>query len=183
MAKARAGQQGCFCADLVSTASRSSPRRRATFYVTLNTPLALSDAFPNAQHGGVYPEPVEGPLSVWEFFDAATLKPERVECRPKEVAPTWPRPRFARRRQASRKFSSNAKANCRPKPISPEDARRTDQKAPHPEPFQRAAGRAQQRPRPSPARSTPASGSPARGPARWYKSTPGTHPTNVVARP
>ena len=45
-----------------------------------------------AQRGGVYPEPVEGPLSVFEIFGGTTLKAERVECPLKEVAPTLSRP-------------------------------------------------------------------------------------------
>ena len=49
------------------------------------------------------------PLSALEFFDAATLKAKRVECLLKEVAPTCPRPRFARRGQASRIYPLRSK--------------------------------------------------------------------------
>ena len=41
-------------------------------------------------------------MSALEFLDTATLKAECVECLLKEVAPTYPRPRFAWRGQASR---------------------------------------------------------------------------------
>ena len=41
-------------------------------------------------------------VSALQLLDAATLKAERVECLLKEVAPTCPLPRFARRGQASR---------------------------------------------------------------------------------
>ena len=62
-----------------------------------------------AQQGGFYPEPVEVPLSVWDIFYVTTLKAQRVECQRKEVAPTRPRPRFARRGQASRIYPLRSK--------------------------------------------------------------------------
>ena len=80
------------CADLVSTASRSSPRRRA-FTFALKT-LRCEHVFP--LHSKRFA------VSALETNDRPTLKAQRVECHRKEVAPTCPRPRFARRGQASR---------------------------------------------------------------------------------